>query len=93
MTTSASYILLPYQKSDSLGTGFLILFCAEPNHPFPLTRVQRYLPACDAPFLHNPALWVTSLGNVPTHAWLLRRLHRFCGAERSGHSLRAGSAR
>ncbi|KAG1721012.1 uncharacterized protein EDB91DRAFT_1064599, partial [Suillus paluster] len=33
-----------------------------------------------------------SMGTVPTCAWFLRCLHWFCGADFSGHSLRAGGA-
>lgn len=89
---SVSYTL-PYQKNDSLGTGFKILITAEPNSAIdPLAHMCRYLDARDALFLHHPALWVTETGNVPTRSWFLRRLHRFCGAEVSGHSMRAGGA-
>jgi hypothetical protein len=90
--TTISYTL-PYQKNDSLRSGYKILLCISPKLNLDsLGHMQFYLTLHDAKHLHHPALWVTESGTVPTHSWFLCKLHLFGGQEFTGYSMRAGGA-
>jgi hypothetical protein len=90
--TSISYTL-PHQKNDSLGTGMTILILSDSVTGLdPLPLVRHYLSYRDSKFAYRPALWLTSMGSVPTRTWFLRRLRAHCGRQMSGHSMRAGGA-
>jgi hypothetical protein len=85
-----SYVL-PYHKGDRFFQSNTVLISRHPGAD-PLPVFHAYLASRDIRFCLRPALWLTSSGLIPTHAWFLRRLHTLFPGDVAGHSLRSGGA-
>ena len=83
---------LPTHKTVRLGHGNIILVRAFSAGIDPRPVMLNYICSQDNLFHSSPELWLTNEGCLPTHAWFMRRLHKACGSQFSGHSMRAGGA-
>jgi hypothetical protein len=84
---------LPYHKGDHFFEGNTILIEARSRSELcPLIHISSYVADRDAQFALYPELWLTSVGEVPTYSWFIKRLRSMLGSDVAGHSLRSGGA-
>ncbi|OSD08152.1 hypothetical protein PYCCODRAFT_1343896, partial [Trametes coccinea BRFM310] len=86
-----SYIL-PTHKADPNHHGHHVLVSSDHPDINPVHIFAQYLRARDQQFRFQPALWLTSGGNVPSRSWFISRLRHVLPSSFAGHSLRAGGA-
>lgn len=85
---------LPEHKADRLFEGSKVIISSSNAPPDldPRFYFNSYLHSRDSRFPMQPALFLTSDGNIPTRRWFLTRLDSVLTGNISGHSMRAGGA-